>query len=38
VLQKCGFTVSGERKFSGIDGKEDDEIILTILTLGMIGR
>jgi RimJ/RimL family protein N-acetyltransferase len=38
VLQKCGFTVSGERKFPGIDGKEDDEIILTILTLGMTGR
>ena len=30
VLQKCGFTISGDDKFTGADGIESEEFILTI--------
>lgn len=30
VLQKCGFTISGEDTFPGIDGEEVEEFILTL--------
>ena len=30
VLQKCGFTISGEDKFSGVDGEDGEEFILII--------
>jgi RimJ/RimL family protein N-acetyltransferase len=30
VLQKCGFTISSEDRFPGIDGKEVEEFILTL--------
>jgi RimJ/RimL family protein N-acetyltransferase len=35
VLEKCGFTISGEDKFPGADGEEGEEFILT---LGANGR
>ena len=30
VLQKCGFTVSGEARFSDADGEQGEEFILTL--------
>src|SRR6185436_14292374 len=30
VLQKCGFTVSGEAKFPGLDGEAGEEFILAL--------
>jgi RimJ/RimL family protein N-acetyltransferase len=30
VLQKCGFTIFGEDKFSAADGQEFEELILTL--------
>ncbi|HEY7153883.1 MAG TPA: GNAT family N-acetyltransferase [Gemmataceae bacterium] len=30
VLQKCGFTISGEAKFLGVDGEQGEEFILTL--------
>jgi RimJ/RimL family protein N-acetyltransferase len=30
VLQKCGFTISGEDKFSGVDGEEIEGFILAL--------
>jgi RimJ/RimL family protein N-acetyltransferase len=30
VLQKCGFTISGEARFSDVDGEEGEEFILTL--------
>jgi RimJ/RimL family protein N-acetyltransferase len=30
VLQKCGFTVSGEARFSDADGAEGEEFIMTL--------
>jgi RimJ/RimL family protein N-acetyltransferase len=30
VLQKCGFTISGEDKFSGVDGEEAEGFILAL--------
>jgi RimJ/RimL family protein N-acetyltransferase len=30
VLQKCGFTISGEDRFLGADGEEGEEFILTL--------
>ena len=30
VLQKCGFTITGEDKFPTADGREDEEFILTL--------
>jgi RimJ/RimL family protein N-acetyltransferase len=34
VLQKCGFTISGEEKFVGDDGVEETEVILTLIDKG----
>ncbi|MDB6092846.1 MAG: hypothetical protein JWM32_408 [Verrucomicrobia bacterium] len=31
VLQKCGFTISGEDKFPDADGAESEEFILTLV-------
>jgi RimJ/RimL family protein N-acetyltransferase len=36
VLQKCGFTISGEAKFSGVDGEPGEELILTLAASGEI--
>ena len=30
VLQKCGFTVSGEGVFPGIDGESDTELVMVL--------
>jgi RimJ/RimL family protein N-acetyltransferase len=30
VLQKCGFTISGEARFSGAHGEQGEEFILTL--------
>ena len=30
VLQKCGFTISGEARFSGMNGEEGEEFILVL--------
>jgi RimJ/RimL family protein N-acetyltransferase len=30
VLQKCGFTISGEDRFRGVDGELGEEFILTL--------
>jgi RimJ/RimL family protein N-acetyltransferase len=30
VLQKCGFTISGEDKFAGVDGHEGQEFVMRL--------